>query len=120
MVNVRIQPDARLNVLLTQDRQYPGEHWTAQLPRLLEPQGVASYLARTVQEAIDFAENMQIHAAVIDLGIPMGDGDRRVAPNRRAPQPRPDHQRGPIRAQWALAFGIVVPVAQSSTHCRGA
>ena len=62
--------DSRFRVLLTQDRPYPAEHWTSQLPRLLEPQGVAAYLARSGREAIDLAEQFEMHAAVIDLATP--------------------------------------------------
>ncbi len=76
MVNVRpSQADqhARFNVLLTRDRPHSAPHWTNQLPRLLEPQGVASYLAESGRQAIDLAETLEIHAAVIDLGTPRGD-----------------------------------------------
>ncbi len=69
------RPNARLNVLLTQDRPHAIEHWTFQLPRLLEPQGVAAYVARSGQEAIKLAERVPIHAAAIDLGTPFGKND---------------------------------------------
>ena len=59
-------------MLITEDRPYPVEHWTAQLPRLLEPQGVTAYVARSGREAIDVAHRVQIHAAVIDWGTPIG------------------------------------------------
>jgi len=62
----------RFNVLLTEDRPHGVEHWTAQLPRLLEPQGVRSFVARCGEEAIDFATQMAIHAAVIDMATPLG------------------------------------------------
>jgi len=77
MVNVRFQPQARLNVLLTQDRPHASEHWSEQLPRLLQPQGVAAYVATSASEAIEMVEQLEIHAAVIDLGTPLGE--RRVA-----------------------------------------
>ncbi len=73
LVNIRLQPgkaDGRFRVLLTQDRPYAAEHWTSQLPRLLEPQGVVAYVARSGREAIDLAEKWELHAAVIDLGTP--------------------------------------------------
>lgn len=73
MVNVRPQSEAQFNVLLTQDRPLTSTHWTVQLSRLLEPQGVASYVARTGREAITVAGQVRIHAAVIDLGTPLGD-----------------------------------------------
>lgn len=78
MVNVRMVHDAgppegaRFNVLLTEDRPRAETHWTAQLPLLLRPQGVAAYVAQTGREAIELAETRQIHAAVIDLGTPLG------------------------------------------------
>lgn len=84
MVNVRPQPgslpapaspaprEARFNVLLTEDRLHLGEeHWTCQLPRLLQPQGVASYIAYNGQEAIEMADQLVFHAAVVDLGTPV-------------------------------------------------
>ena len=61
---------SRFNVLLTQDRPRGQTHWTTQLPLLLRPQGVAAYVVRTGREAMDLAETMEIHAAVIDLGTP--------------------------------------------------
>lgn len=105
MVNVRPQPDAfgspwaprpggapnamsgsargRFHVLLTQDRDHAPEHWTQQLPRLLEPQGVVAFVARCGQEAIEFVQTRPIHAAVIDLATP-----RRLSPDS-APTPQP-------------------------------
>ncbi len=75
MENVRRQPEApspaRLRVLITRDRAHGGEHWTEQLPRLLEPQGVRSYVASTGREAIDLAGQVVFHAAVIDMGTPV-------------------------------------------------
>ena len=75
MMNARHQPGVRLNVLLTEDRPHAAEHWTTQLPRLLAPQGVAAYVARSGREAIDLAERVQLHAAVIDLSTPLGDDE---------------------------------------------
>ncbi|MAE63416.1 MAG: hypothetical protein CMJ18_04020 [Phycisphaeraceae bacterium] len=72
MVNARSSSSSRFNVLLTQDRPHSEQHWTSQLPRLLEPQGVASYLVGTGQEAVDLAERMEFHAAVIDMSTPIG------------------------------------------------
>jgi len=73
MVSVCPQPGTRLNVLITEDRPHAPEHWASQLSRLLEPQGVAAYLARSGREAIDLAQRVRIHAAVIDMGTPFGD-----------------------------------------------
>jgi len=61
----------RFNVLLTEDRDHATEHWTRQLPRLLEPMGIAAHVARTAPEAIELAERIQMHAAVLDLATPM-------------------------------------------------
>ena len=75
MVTVRLKPEPRFNVLLTEDRPHADVHWTRQLPRLLEPQGVVSYVAQTAREAIDMAERTEVHAAVIDLATPLGDAE---------------------------------------------
>jgi CheY-like chemotaxis protein len=72
VVNLRPQPGSRFNVLLTEDRPSAPGHWAAQFSRLLEPQGVASYVARTVCEALEMAEDLEIHAAVLDLDTPVG------------------------------------------------
>lgn len=63
---------ARFNVLLTEDRPQAEEHWIGQLSRLLEPQGVLVYVARSGHEAIELAGEMTVHAAVIDLSTPRG------------------------------------------------
>jgi CheY-like chemotaxis protein len=60
----------RFNVLLTEERPYPTEHWTRQLPRLMEPMGVKSYVARTGEEALQITTTCTIHAAVVDLATP--------------------------------------------------
>lgn len=73
MLNVRPQREARFNVLLTEDRQHPVEHWLPQLTRLLEPQGVRSFVARTGREALDVVTQVRIHAAVIDVSTPPGE-----------------------------------------------
>jgi len=64
---------AQFNVLLTEDRPHAPEHWTRQSPRLLEPMGVTAHLAHSAKQAIHFAEDLTIHAAVIDLGTPHED-----------------------------------------------
>lgn len=88
MVNVHQHVDSsdeafqpRLNVLLTRDRSCSGEHWTEQLPRLLEPQGVWSRIVSTGQEAIEAAEQVDFHAAVIDMATPVTSSG---APGRAA------------------------------------
>jgi CheY-like chemotaxis protein len=82
MVNLRSQSDSptaagrpRLHVLLTEDRPHGGEHWISQLPRLLQPQGVVTHVARSAQQAITMAGEQELHAAVIDLATPI-DPDR--------------------------------------------
>lgn len=79
MLNVRNEPGARFNVLLAEDQPHPVEHWTHQLRRLLEPQGVRSFTVRTSREAMDLVESVEIHAAVIDLDTPPGTISRRTA-----------------------------------------
>ena len=77
MVNVRPQParrEARFNVLLTRDREQNIEHWTRQLPRLMQPLGVEAYVATTGSEALDLAQEHPIHAALIDLHTPKAPG----------------------------------------------
>jgi CheY-like chemotaxis protein len=63
------QAAARLNLLLTQEQQAP-EHWSEQLPRLLETHGIRPYRACTGQEAYDLAGQVPIHAALVDLATP--------------------------------------------------
>ncbi|MCX5662992.1 MAG: hypothetical protein NTW19_25180 [Planctomycetota bacterium] len=64
------------------------EHWTAQIPRLLEPLGIAAYVAQSVEDAISLAEQMEIHAAVVDLSTPLGETKRTGGmPGVRAPNP---------------------------------
>ncbi|MEO0515621.1 MAG: hypothetical protein AAF086_10085 [Planctomycetota bacterium] len=60
----------RLQVLLTQDRHHPDEHWTHQLPRLLAPLGVDARLATDADEAVRVTRTVRIHAAIIDLATP--------------------------------------------------
>lgn len=64
------QPASRFNVLLTEDREHSAGHWTRQLPMLLQPQGVRSYVARTGREAVAMVSDFEIHAALIDLATP--------------------------------------------------
>jgi len=67
---------ARLNVLLTEDWPRPVEHWTQQLCRLLEPQGIRSYVARSGDEALQLSSRLDFDAAILDLGLPLGGSDR--------------------------------------------
>lgn len=72
MVNVRIQKThlPRFNVLLTEEREPTTAHWTRQLPRLLQPQGVRAFVARTGEEAFELVGRQPIHAALIDCSTP--------------------------------------------------
>jgi CheY-like chemotaxis protein len=85
VVNVDRQPGARFNVLLTQDRWRAPQQWTQQFPRLLEPQGVVSYTARSGREAMAITERVEIHAAVLDVATPLEDTEDQ-AEQASAPQ----------------------------------
>ena len=70
-----MSPHPRFNVLLTEDRPHAGEqHWTVQLPRLLQPHGIEAYVVGNGRAALHLAGRVAIHAAVIDLGTPLGHG----------------------------------------------
>jgi CheY-like chemotaxis protein len=64
-------PGGRFNVLLTEDRVRPDEHWTRQLPRLMQPLGVEAHLAATGKQALQLAEQVTYHAAFVDLATPV-------------------------------------------------
>ncbi len=87
MVDVRQHSEAqeseptRFNVLVTGDRPRPEEYWTRQLSRLLEPLGVATHMAFSGSEALDLADRLAIHAAVVDMATPMDrNTERQTAP----------------------------------------
>ena len=86
MVAVRPHTNARFNVLLTQDRARESEHWTLQLPRLMQPLGVHAFLARTGREALELFEHHPIHVALID--IPGQAADTARQPDRCVPTPQ--------------------------------
>lgn len=101
MVNARLHSDShdpeesgRFNVLLTEGRPDAYGHWSRQIPRLLEPQGVRSFVVRSGEEAVSVAESTPIHAAVIDLGTP-----RRLAQQSQAVSLNASEQPGGI---WLL------------------
>ena len=71
-----VSRDGRFHVLIAEDRAYAGEHWTSQLPRLLEPQGVVSYVVRSGRQAMDVATRMEVHAAVIDMATPLDEAQQ--------------------------------------------
>ncbi|MEM9916281.1 MAG: hypothetical protein AAF911_15105 [Planctomycetota bacterium] len=64
------QPGGRFNVLLTEDRARPVEHWTRQFPRLMRPLGVEAHLAASATQALELTERITFHAAFIDLATP--------------------------------------------------
>jgi CheY-like chemotaxis protein len=90
MTQAPLQSRTRLNVLLTEDRPHAPEHWTEQLPRLLEPQGVAAYVARSAQEALVLAGRLRFHAAIIDMATPMGDGGAGASSRSSGPGSGPE------------------------------
>jgi len=49
------------------------EPWIERLPRLLEPMGVASHLARSGREANRLIRSTPIHIAIVDLGLPLDE-----------------------------------------------
>jgi CheY-like chemotaxis protein len=60
----------RLNLLLS----YAGwetDPWVNRLPRLLEPMGIMSHRAQSGREATRVIEQLPIHIAVVDLGLPL-------------------------------------------------
>lgn len=95
MWNPRSQFDGRdalgkFNVLITEDREHAGEHWSRQLPLLLQPQGVRAYVVRTGQHALHVAEQLPIHAAVVDMATPRAEaaaGGGRTPLGRRGDHP---------------------------------
>ncbi len=69
---------ARFNVLVaggSDDQQRESLHWSAQLPRLLEPQGVHAFVARCGKEVVSLVEQEAIHAALVDLSVPRDASD---------------------------------------------
>ena len=62
-----------LNVLLTDTDSH--QDWAEHLPRLLEPQGVRAIRARSVGEAVEAIDREPIHAAVVNLDLPMSGSD---------------------------------------------
>lgn len=56
--------------------------WSQQLPRLLAPQGVRTIQVHSVDEAMDAMEREPIHAAVVDLGLPLVGREGEDKPRR--------------------------------------
>ena len=80
------QPGGRFNVLLTEDRARPVEHWTRQFPRLMRPLGVEAHLAASAPQALELTERITFHAAFIDLATPKEAVPARSAPENSAPR----------------------------------
>lgn len=80
---VPLEPGNRLNVLLTAG----DDIWSQQLPRLLEPQGVRALRVRDVDEAMKVIAAEPIHAAVIDMELPMR---RTASPSNPSQDATPD------------------------------
>ena len=55
--------------------QRPDGTWVSQLQSLLEPQGVDAEVVHSGREVVDLAGTGDYHAAVIDLGLPVGLGE---------------------------------------------
>ncbi|HLP83871.1 MAG TPA: hypothetical protein VK157_05935 [Phycisphaerales bacterium] len=60
----------RLNLLLSY-AGWESDPWVNRLPRLLEPLGILSHRAQTGREATRVIEQLPIHIAVVDLGLPL-------------------------------------------------
>lgn len=82
------QPGGRFNILLTEDRARPEEHWTHQFPRLMQPLGIHAHLATSAREALDLADRVTFHAVFVDLATPKerrAPGISGTAPGTAAP-----------------------------------
>lgn len=102
MVKVHSKLGAKLNVLITEDRPHAPEHWSTQLPRLLEPQGVAAYVARSGREAIEVAHRVRVHAAVVDWGTPIGEATPIGSANRSEIADAGRPTGGTVTGLWLL------------------
>ena len=76
----------RLNLLLSY-AGWESEPWVERLPRLLEPMGIASLLAKSGREASEVMRTSRVHVAVVDLGLPL---DRAARPS----DPSANHDGG--------------------------
>lgn len=75
-------PDSRLNLLLTYGG-WRSENWSEALPRLLEPMGVRARRAACGREAATVLEKTPIHAAVVDLTLPLEVGRQQTGGQMR-------------------------------------
>jgi len=67
-------PPSRLNLLIA-DGAWQPDSFVHQLPPLLGPMGVRCMSARSAIEADRMARTDRVHIAVIDLSLPMDEGD---------------------------------------------
>ena len=119
MATIQSNPDARLNVLLAEDRPHAPEHWITQLPRLLAPQGVAAYITRYGHEAIELAQHVDIHAVILDLASPPN------YPSNGSSRPRSSRSFIYPSGSWLLQLGRLLPnrppviVVRGRAYSRG-
>lgn len=66
------EPDrsGRFNVLLAHDRTQTAQPWTDPLARMLQPHGVQAFVVNSGHEALATADEVHLHAAIIDLATP--------------------------------------------------
>ena len=67
---IQSQAQTRLTVLLANEQ----EDWHRTVRGLLEPQGVRTLSVRSGREALDAVQRDEIHAAVLDAGMPQLGG----------------------------------------------
>lgn len=65
----------RLNLLLSSAGPvaWRDESWAESLPRLLEPMGVRTWRVKTGREATRLLQSTEVHIALVDLALPLGD-----------------------------------------------
>ena len=126
-------PNARLNVLLAEDRPHGSHHWISQLPRLLEPQGVTAYITRCGDETIEIAARVDIHAIILDLASPAsfwgalsaGGAGSRIAFSQRSASAetatcRNEAGRAGVRCgAWLTQLGRLLPNRPPMVIVRG-
>ncbi|MDP6602205.1 MAG: hypothetical protein QGH76_07905 [Phycisphaerales bacterium] len=121
-----LEQDGRLNLLLTCS-SWRKDTAIRQLPRLLDPMGIRSFMADSGLEATDLIRGNPVHIALVDLSLPLRSGGRRGEPGgerilqllRRLESPPPtivlrasqatrrEHARGLARSLHEGAFTVV-------------
>jgi DNA-binding NtrC family response regulator len=66
----------RLNLLLSYSGWDQATNPAEQLPRLLSPMGICSFIVSSGDEAAELISQRPIHIAVVDLGIPLQRANR--------------------------------------------